>query len=272
MQVNNIQSNNTNYIIPITSKDTTKNLKQDYSVQTKKSNKPSFNGYLSRNTEPIIKRLVTEHIDSIRVWANYKGRLIDAEEAQNIKAAKDLGDRVINKLSSFASALHKDTCLNLSVEKCKVFLHNSFPANLVLENKVYNQSIEILNTQLLRNYHAPRFIDDGEYILVKNRIGQFYELKNIDDLKNLEGVANELMKAPEMINEYMFLDCFNRLKDKAGAGNTIIGNMRNVYNRNKANKLAKAFKIPDENGISWAEKLKEYQESYQKIMCGITKL
>lgn len=270
MLVNNIQSYRSNYEIPMTSTGTAKNHTQDYSNQTKKLNEPSFTGFLSARTKPIIKNVVEEYITNIVQYANENSRPLNNEEILKIKDAKDLGNSVINKLESFASQLHKYTAFDLyykdiSHENKSLLglftytLTKRYPM-LALRNVKHNQFLPIEHT---RGFSEPMVCDKlkDKFLYVNTQNYSFNSLNSLSDLRVLEDIATQLTKPniAKDVNKYMFLECFNSLKYKANTESTIIGRLKNAYNSSRANKLAKAYKIPDENGITWGEKLKEYQ-------------
>lgn len=238
----------------------------------KSQNELSFKGYLGKNVEPLIKRVVQDHADFIVSNANHWKEPLSAANKQSIVDAKNLADRVISKMKSFASGLHKGTCLDFQREVIRdgeIFCTNN--RNLVLKNKIYNDFLQVLSHRTSPFCYSPPHIE-REFFFVNTPTDSFYSLDTVSDLEKLEGVIDEFTRfTPEAVNKCMFLEKFKKLQHEVRTETTVLGRARNAYNRLKANVLAKDFNVPKENGISWGEKLREYQQkgTIESIVEGI---
>lgn len=231
MQIHNIQSFNSNSVMSVTSK-------QDSS---KNQNKLSFKGYLGKNVETTINKLVKNHADCIARNANYWEEPISAADKQSIANAKNLADRVINKMKSFASGLHKDTCLEFLINES----YSWGRAYLVLKNEKYNKFLPINNHKATKFDNEPFFhpFDINQYFDVVTDSDRFIKINSVEDLNLLEGIIDELTRfTPEGVNKLMFMEELEKLQD----------------NTSEETKLVKRINIKK---IFWGEKLKYCQQN-----------
>ncbi len=211
---------------------------QPISLTTPQHNsQPTFNGYVDKPVEKLVKGLTQMKMDEVVKEANLSYQKVDVKKLQDIKT---MGNAVLAKFNHFMENLHPKTSLTIDNSRTR----------LVVKNKELGTSVDFAMYKDVTN-NTGRLTAD--YCRIDAYAPSLVGLHG-EHLSEFNNLADTLVKAPrkEEIDGYLFKE-FTKDIEKQADNSSFFAGLKTKRNGKKADKLAPEFGQP----TGWKEKLAE---------------